>query len=138
MNPAQEYREQREAETKRWQKAINAGRRVEELLRALPDDGRTYYEQYSDLVHVDYYRPTDAEATRSGVNAVLRSVVAKRDVNKSTGQVSYVFDTAGLKVTVHGGGLAPNCRIEEYQETVTRYRSVCEDDSSVVVGAESS
>ena len=126
MNPWQAFLRERERETAQWQAAHLLGRQVESYLRQLPEGGYTYtWLAQPPAIHVSYYL-ADSEATRSAVQAVVR-VPAVREVNKDTGQVSYLFVLPGLRVEVYGGRLAPNCRIEAYEETVTRYKSVCEE-----------
>lgn len=126
MNLYQQFEKDRREDTERWQKAVSAGRQLAATLSQLPHENITAYVFYYKDVNVNYYPWKDTEAVRSAVQRVVR-VPAQREVNADTGNVSYVFKVPGLVVTVHNGTLAPGCKLVEYQEPVTRYKSVCDD-----------
>lgn len=102
------------------------------VLVDLPPDGTTF-ARYDGVICVVYYTNRDtAGEMRSAVQDILGGV-ARREFIERTGQLTYVFDSPKVKVTITGADAAPGCEIIAYEETVTKYRMDCSGDDEEVV-----
>ena len=103
---------------------------LEEMMRRLPEPAFTYINPWDKRAPFDY-RPQGEEAAnklRSQVAKVMR-VVARREIDYD-GKPMFVMEKDGLKVTIYGAGVAPDCELVEYQELIparmeTRWRVEC-------------
>ena len=100
--------------------------RLRPMLEALPDEPMPSASHwYSSLVIYYFTEDNDqAERLRSAVQAVIHTP-AKRSVDY-IGGLQYEFKTDEIKITITNGSLAPNCKLEEYTEPVTKFRVVCD------------
>lgn len=103
------------------------------VLDDLPPDGYAF-ARYDGVICVTYHCGKDAAGEmRSAVQDILGGV-AKREFNERNGQLTYVFESPKVKVTITGADAAPGCEIVAYEETVTKYRMDCggEDNEEMV------
>ena len=74
-----------------------------------------------------YVTITGELATVKSIQAATGALL-RREVNSFDGAVTFCGEADGVVVRVCGNlPLAPTCRLEQYQETITRFKVVCED-----------
>jgi len=116
---------------RRWLKEANEAR---ELVEELPAEVKALNGSVSlngGTLSLTIYKSTVEviqALNRLGV-AFGKARVAYSDDWCVSGEVTLTTGTK-MKVTAHGIDAPVNCHIESYEETVTRYRSVCEEPNN--------
>jgi hypothetical protein len=112
-----------------------AAKKVDEYrlqLGLLPVEPEPSLRLYGFGVYIDYSPESneEAEEIRGQVQQVLHKP-AQRELNGTT--VAYTFEYRNLYVKIEKGKLAPNCRIEAYETTETRFKIVCPETEEEVI-----
>ena len=99
--------------------------RLRPMLEALPNEPEPGSTHWSTHISIYYFTEDNdqAEKLRSDVQTVMH-MSAKRGVDISGG-LQYRFETDEIKITITNGSLAPNCKLEEDTESVTKFRVIC-------------
>ena len=69
----------------------------------------------------------DSMVLTEQLRELLGAKTSQREVSKDTGTSRWITTAGAIIAYVSGAGLAFGCRIEPVQETVTRFKVICDD-----------
>lgn len=122
-----------DAEMREHRESIKKLKALKEIAAELPEfirgmDGEvTYLSSYDASLHIRLLKSETLEDELEQHGLFLRRILD--NWGSWNGTTETKCDSGRIvRIEVWGMDGAPNCRIEKYQDTITRYRSVCEEE----------
>lgn len=119
------------------QEWLEEARRAKELLELLPEDilqlkGDADYNTLGKTLSVSVFGPESGKTLKMAGVQGLKSTLRGKDSWMMESGTLQLTDEVTAKFRAYNTEAPPNCRIEKYKETITKYRAICSETGEEV------